>query len=91
VRAFTFGRHLSTLCLFLTSFATDSASALGTPEQRKACTPDVYCLGAGEIPNARAITPAAEEEPIRAWRAARTGDFLKSVKLAAASRLSERS
>jgi len=31
-------------------------AALGTPEQRKACTPDVYRLCAGEIPNARAIT-----------------------------------
>jgi hypothetical protein len=28
----------------------------GTPEQRRACTPDVYRLCAGEIPNARAIT-----------------------------------
>jgi hypothetical protein len=28
----------------------------GTPEQRKACTPDVYRLCAGEIPNVRAIT-----------------------------------
>ena len=26
------------------------------PEQKKACTPDVYRLCAGEIPNARAIT-----------------------------------
>ena len=36
-----------------------SASALaepGTPAQRKACTPDVYRLCAGEIPNVRAIT-----------------------------------
>ena len=41
---------------FLTLFAANSASALGTPEQRKACTPDVYRLCPGEIPNARAIT-----------------------------------
>ena len=27
-----------------------------TPEQRRACTPDVYRLCAGEIPNVRAIT-----------------------------------
>ncbi len=33
-----------------------SAFALGTPEQRRACTPDVYRLCAGEIPNVRAIT-----------------------------------
>jgi hypothetical protein len=46
----------STLGLFLTLSATASAFALGTPEQRRACTPDVYRLCAGEIPNARAIT-----------------------------------
>ena len=28
----------------------------GTPEQRRACTPDVYRLCPGEIPNVRAIT-----------------------------------
>jgi hypothetical protein len=38
-------------------FATGSAFAeLATPEQKRACTPDVYRLCAGEIPNARAIT-----------------------------------
>ena len=42
---------------FLALFAVDAASAQqGTPEQRRACTPDVYRLCAGEIPNARAIT-----------------------------------
>jgi hypothetical protein len=47
----------STLGLFLTLLATGSAFAQqGTPEQRRACTPDVYRLCAGEIPNARAIT-----------------------------------
>ena len=51
-------RRTSTIGLFLTlfAFATSSAFALGTPEQRKACTPDVYRLRAGEIPNPRAIT-----------------------------------
>jgi hypothetical protein len=49
-------RRTSTVSLFLTLFATSSTFALGTPEQRKACTPDVYRLCAGEIPNARAIT-----------------------------------
>ena len=49
-------RRTSTLSLFLTLFATGSAFALGTPDQRKACTPDVYRLCAGEIPNPRAIT-----------------------------------
>ena len=28
----------------------------GTPAQKRACTPDVYRLCAGEIPNVRAIT-----------------------------------
>jgi len=44
------------LGLFLTLLAAGSAAAQGTPEQRRACTPDVYRLCAGEIPNARAIT-----------------------------------
>jgi hypothetical protein len=38
-------------------FATGLAHAeLATPEQKRACTPDVYRLCAGEIPNVRAIT-----------------------------------
>jgi hypothetical protein len=41
--------------LFLALFAS-AAHAQGTPEQRRACTPDVYRLCAGEIPNVRAIT-----------------------------------
>jgi hypothetical protein len=48
-------RRASTLGLFLTLF-TSAAHAQGTPEQRRACTPDVYRLCAGEIPNVRAIT-----------------------------------
>jgi hypothetical protein len=46
----------STIGLFLALFAAGSAHAQGTPEQRRACTPDVYRLCAGEIPNVRAIT-----------------------------------
>ena len=43
--------------LVLAMLATGSASAEpGTAEQRRACTPDVYRLCAGEIPNVRAIT-----------------------------------
>ncbi len=49
-------RRGSTLGLFLGLFATGAAHAQATPEQRKACTPDVYRLCAGEIPNVRAIT-----------------------------------
>ncbi len=38
-------------------FATGLAHAeLATAEQKRACTPDVYRLCAGEIPNVRAIT-----------------------------------
>ena len=47
----------STLGFLLTLIASGSAGAQqDTPEQRRACTPDVYRLCAGEIPNARAIT-----------------------------------
>ena len=43
--------------LLLAQFAAGSASAdIATPEQKRACTPDVYRLCAGEIPNVRAIT-----------------------------------
>jgi hypothetical protein len=48
-------RRASTAGLFLTLFAS-AANAHGTPEQRRACTPDVYRLCAGEIPSDRAIT-----------------------------------
>ncbi|QOG20372.1 MULTISPECIES: hypothetical protein [Bradyrhizobium] len=48
-------RRASTVGLFLALFAS-AAQAQGTPEQRRACTPDVYRLCAGEIPNVRAIT-----------------------------------
>jgi hypothetical protein len=45
------------LALVVARFATGTALAeLATPEQKKACTPDVYRLCAGEIPNVRAIT-----------------------------------
>ena len=49
-------RRASTLGFLLTLLATGSAAAQATPDQRKACTPDVYRLCAGEIPSARAIT-----------------------------------
>jgi hypothetical protein len=50
-------RQASTLGFLLTLMTIGSAGAQqGTPEQRRACTPDVYRLCAGEIPNARAIT-----------------------------------
>ena len=50
-------RRAATFGFFLVVLAAGSANAQqGTPEQRRACTPDVYRLCAGEIPNARAIT-----------------------------------
>jgi hypothetical protein len=49
--------HAAAFGLLLAQFAAGSASAdIATPEQKRACTPDVYRLCAGEIPNARAIT-----------------------------------
>lgn len=51
-------RKSCALGLLLSLFAGGTAVAQyqGTPEQRRACTPDVYRLCAGEIPNVRAIT-----------------------------------
>jgi hypothetical protein len=50
-------RRASTLGFLLALMAGGSVHAQqGTPEQRRACTPDVYRLCAGEIPNVRAIT-----------------------------------
>ena len=40
----------------LLSLAGSASADLATPEQKRACTPDVYRLCAGEIPNVRAIT-----------------------------------
>ena len=49
-------RRASALGVLFVLIAGGSAVAQqGTPEQRKACTPDVYRLCAGEIPNVRAI------------------------------------
>jgi hypothetical protein len=42
--------------LLALSTAGSALAALATPEQKRACTPDVYRLCAGEIPNVRAIT-----------------------------------
>jgi hypothetical protein len=45
------------LGLLIALVTTGSARAqTATPEQKRACTPDVYRLCAGEIPNVRAIT-----------------------------------
>jgi hypothetical protein len=52
----------STVGLFLSLFTASSAHALGTPEQRKACTPDIYRLCPGEIPNVRAITACLRQK-----------------------------
>jgi hypothetical protein len=44
------------IALTFVSAGAAFAQQQGTPEQRRACTPDVYRLCAGEIPNVRAIT-----------------------------------
>ena len=49
-------RVAAAIALGVTLASATSASAVGTPEQRRACTPDVYRLCAGEIPNVGAIT-----------------------------------
>jgi len=67
-------RRASTLGLFLTLFAVGSAhaqSSQGTPEQRKACTPDVYRLCPGEIPNVRAITACLRRQKANLTEACR--------------------
>lgn len=52
-----------TVGFLLALSASQSASAaLATPEQRKACTPDVYRLCPGEIPNVRAITNCLQRQ-----------------------------
>ena len=64
--ALTFG-------LVLALLATGSASAEpGTAEQRRACTPDVYRLCAGEIPNVRAITACLRRQKANLSEACRT-------------------
>jgi hypothetical protein len=40
----------------ITALAADPYSSIATAEQRRACTPDVYRLCAGEIPSVPAIT-----------------------------------
>jgi hypothetical protein len=55
----TASRANLTLALGLVLAGSTSIAALAelaTPEQKRACTPDVYRLCAGEIPNVRAIT-----------------------------------
>jgi hypothetical protein len=48
---------------FTTMTSVSSARAFqGTPEQRRACTPDVYRLCAGEIPNVKAITACLQRQ-----------------------------
>ena len=51
------------LAMLLMLASAGGASAYqGTAEQRRACTPDVYRLCAGEIPNVRAITACLQRQ-----------------------------
>ncbi len=52
-RAHLVGRSV---CFFRLSQLVPRLADIATPEQKRACTPDVYRLCAGEIPNVRAIT-----------------------------------
>ena len=55
--AFSASKHVAAMLgIALTLASAGSAFAQGTSEQRRVCTPDVYRLCAGEIPNVRAIT-----------------------------------
>ena len=51
-------RRASTLGFLLSLLTTGASAQQGTGEQRKACTPDVHRLCAGEIADAGAITAA---------------------------------
>jgi hypothetical protein len=64
ISAFSTSHRLKALLgLTLTLASISSASAYqGTAEQRRACTPDVYRLCAGEIPNVRAITACLQRQ-----------------------------
>jgi hypothetical protein len=56
-------RFAAALGLLLVFAGANSASAYqGTAEQRRACTPDVYRLCAGEIPNVAAITACLQRK-----------------------------
>jgi hypothetical protein len=61
----------SAVALFLALFAP-AAHSQGTAEQRRACTPDVYRLCAGEIPNVRAITACLRRNRASLSEACRT-------------------
>jgi hypothetical protein len=54
-------RFIGGLLLVLAS-AGSATAYQGTPEQRKACTPDVYRFCAGDIPNVRAITACLQRQ-----------------------------
>lgn len=51
-RAALLGGSIATLLIGL----AEAQQQLATPEQKRACTPDVYRLCPGEIPNPAAIT-----------------------------------
>jgi hypothetical protein len=50
------GAALAIVLMFVSAGSAFAQGTQGTTEQRRACTPDVYRLCAGEIPNVRAIT-----------------------------------
>jgi hypothetical protein len=64
-------RRASTLSLFLALFASGAAHAEGTPGQREVCTPDVYRIRDGEIPDTRAITSSFRRQKVSPGEACR--------------------
>jgi hypothetical protein len=50
------------LALTVVASANSAFAYQGTAEQRKACTPDVYRLCAGEIPNVGKITACLQRQ-----------------------------
>ncbi len=50
------------LALTVVASASSAWAYQGTPEQRRACTPDVYRLCAGEIPNVGKITACLQRQ-----------------------------
>lgn len=55
-------RLAATLGLVLMLASASAASAYQGTAERRACTPDVYRLCAGEIPNVRAITACLQRQ-----------------------------
>jgi hypothetical protein len=63
---------LSCILFAMAPAHSQAGGARGTPAQRRACTPDVYRLCAGEIPNAARITACLRQHKARLSEACRS-------------------